>query len=144
MVALLILNACSNGKSPSALTGSYIVSVPKAAFYKYGPAQSFGPDLQLTQGRKLTVLDHSYGFSHVMTDDGTTGYVANEDIKPAPTAPVAAASQNPFPSSTPKGGSSNRNNKIDPSQKMPGLDMNDVPLPSADSTPPPNGPKFRY
>jgi hypothetical protein len=140
MVALPILNACSNSKSPT--TGHYVVSVPKCAFYKYGPAQSFGPDLQLAQGRQLTVLQRSFGFSHVMTDDGTTGYVATDEIKPAPPEQVTAVSQNPSPSSS-KGGKSNRNNNVEPS-KMPGFDMNDVPLPSTDSTPPPNGPKFRY
>lgn len=138
-VALLILNACSTTKRSSFQTARYVVSVPKAAFYKYGPAQSFGPDSQLPKGQKLTKLDHSYGFSHVMTDDGTTGYIANEDIQPAPPEPVTAASQ-----ATSRGGRSNRNNSINSSFKVPGFDMNDVPLPSADSTPSPNGPKFRY
>jgi len=148
-VALLILDACSTGKSPAGPTTHYVVSAPKAAFYKYGPAQSFGPDLQLPRGQKLTKLDHSYGYSHVITEDGTTGYVANEDIKPAPPEPVAATaatSQNLFPSSTPKGKKPNRNHNgnSDPTLKTPGFDVNDVPLPSADSaTPAPSTPKFR-
>ena len=137
-VALLILNACSSARSPSSGATRFVVSVPSAAFYKYGPAQSLGPDLQLPKGQKLTKLDHSYGFSHVMTDDGTTGYIANEDIKPAPPEPVAAAS------STPRNKKPARNKNVDPSLKMPGFDINDVPLPSADSTPAPTEPKFRY
>jgi hypothetical protein len=143
-VALLLLNACTTARSHAPQAMRYIVSVPKAAFYKYGPAQSFGPDLQLPKGQKITKLDHSFGFSHVMTDDGTTGYIANEDIKPAPPEPAAAASQNPYASSTPKGKKPNRNKNVDPSLKAPGFDINDVPLPSADNTPAPNDPKFRY
>jgi hypothetical protein len=143
-VALLILNSCSTAKSSSSQTMRYVVSVPKAAFYKYGPAQSFGPDLQLPKGQKITKLDHSYGFSHVMTEDGTTGYVANEDIKPAPPEPGAAAAQNPFPSSASKSKKPRRGNSVDPTLKVPGFDMNDVPLPSADNTPSPKDPKFRY
>ena len=143
LAALLILNACATKPvQPTA----YIVSAPKAAFYKYGPAQSNGPDLQLLKGRKLTLMGRSYGFSEVMTEDGTSGYIANEDIKPAPKelalAPVS--SQNLPPSPTPMGKTPNRNNNANPSQKSSGFDINDVPLPSADSTPSPNNPKFRY
>ena len=141
LVALLFLNACSTAGSRSTQAGRYIVSVPKASFYKYGPAQSVGPDFQLPKGQTLTVLQHSFGFSHVLTDDGTDGYVANDEIKPAPPQPTAAAPQNPFPTSPSKGGKSHRNNGGDPS---PGLDMNDVPLPSTDPAPSPNEPKFRY
>ena len=142
LAALLILNACATKPvQPTA----YIVSAPKAAFYKYGPAQSNGPDLLLLKGRKLTLMGRSYGFSEVMTEDGTSGYIANEDIKPAPQelalAPVS--SQNPLP--TPANGKKpNRANAANPSQKSSGFDINDVPLPSADSTPSPNNPKFRY
>jgi hypothetical protein len=145
LTALLMLNACTTAKFSSSQAARYVVSVPKASFYKYGPAQSFGPDLQLPKGQKLTKLDHSFGYSHVMTDDGTSGYVANEDIKPAPPEPVVAvAAVNPLPSSTPKGKRPNRNNHVKPPPTTPGFDINDVPLPSADSTPASNNPKFRY
>jgi hypothetical protein len=137
LAALLTLNACSTVKPHSARTARYVVSASKASFYKYGPAQSFGPDLQLPRGQKLTKLDHSFGFSHVMTDDGTTGYVANEDIKPAPPEPVAAVS------SAPKSKKPHRNNSVEPSLKTGGFDMNDVPLPSADSAPGPSDLRLR-
>ena len=42
------------------------------------------------------MLDHGYGYSHVMTDDGTDGYVSNDDIKPAPPEPAAASAPNPL------------------------------------------------
>jgi hypothetical protein len=141
LLALLILNACSTGKPARNLTGRYVVVAQKASFYKYGPAQSFGPDLQLPKGQKLTKLDHSYGFSHVVTDDGTTGYVANEDIRPAPPEPVAALSSGAPPTTVSK---SKKRNRPEPPPQSSKFDVNDVPLPSADSTPAPNNLKFRY
>ena len=36
-----------------------LVSVPNAPFYKYGPAQAFGADFELTQGQKVTMLNGS-------------------------------------------------------------------------------------
>jgi hypothetical protein len=143
LLALLLLNACSSEKPTRSLTGRYVVVAPKASFYKYGPAQSFGPDFQLPKGQKLTKLDHSYGFSHVMTDDGTTGYVANEDIRPAPPEPVAALSPGAFPSVAATSKSKKRNRPPPPPPSSV-FDVNDVPLPSADSTPAPNKLKFRY
>jgi len=143
LVALLMLDACSTAKPGSSQTTRYVVSVPKASFYKYGPAQSFGPDFQLLKGQKITKLDHSFGFSHVMAEDGTTGYIANEDIQPAPPEPIAAKSRNPLASSTPKGKKPKGKKNVDRPLKSPGFDINDLPLPSADSTPSPNQPKFR-
>jgi hypothetical protein len=143
LAALLLLNACAS-KIVQPVT--YIVSVPKAAFYKYGPAQSNGPDLQLLKGRKLTLMNRSFGFSEVMTEDGTSGFIANEDIKPAPREPALApvSSQNLPPSPTPWAKKPNRNNNSGSSQPSSSFNINDVPLPSADSTPAPNNPKFRY
>ena len=84
----------------------------------------------------------SVGFSHVMTDDGTTGYVSNEDIKPAPPEPITPP---PTPAyTTASKGSSSRRNKVDPYRNMPPLNMNDVPLPLPEAEPPKATPKFRY
>ena len=151
LAALGLLMACATSKTAGGQTGRFIVSVPKAAFYKYGPAQSFGPDLQLGQGQRITKLENGYGFSHVMTDDGTTGYISNEDIKPAPPEGTAAGQKPGTPassgSSSRRGGRS-RNNL--PTAPMPSLDINDVPLPMPDnsepprSTPPKSTPNFRY
>jgi hypothetical protein len=62
----------------------FVVAVPNAAFYKYGPAQTFGPDFTLSQDTEVTIIQHSEGLSHVRTADGTGGYMYNEDLKPAP------------------------------------------------------------
>jgi hypothetical protein len=82
MICLAAFSACQTNTVPS---GSYyIVSAPKTAFYKFGPAQSFGPDFSLEEGAKIIMLEHSFGYSRVMTADGTSGFVSTDDVKPAP------------------------------------------------------------
>ena len=133
----------------------YVVSTPKAAFYKYGPAQSFGPDTTLTKGTVVTMLESTWGFCHVMTDSGLSGYISSDDVKPAPAQAVAAA----IPAPKPGGGAqpakpqffSGRPKKNTYTPTPGGLlfDVNDVPLPiSPLDDPLPVGPKakpkFRY
>ena len=71
--------------------GRFMVGVKKSPFYKYGPAQAFGPDFALPQGQRLTLVEHSFGFSRVMTDDGVAGFMPTEDLVPAPAEPAPAA-----------------------------------------------------
>jgi hypothetical protein len=68
-----------------------MVGVKKSPFYKYGPAQAFGPDFALPQGQRLTLIDQSFGFSRVMTDDGISGYMPTEDLVPATPEPLPPA-----------------------------------------------------
>lgn len=133
-VGLLILSACSATKpasshSRAAHDGPYVVSVPKAAFYKYPPVQSFGPDLRLRKGQRLTKLDHDSGFSHVVTDDGIKGYIANEDIAVAPRELLASVSASAY---VPRSKRAMRESVMEPLLKTEVFDVNDVPLPSAD------------
>ena len=91
LIALLALAGCAPDK---AAPGShFIVTVPRAQFYKYGPAQSFGADFVLPKGQRVIMLDRSFGFSRVMTDDGIAGWVASEELAPAPPLPVAAVTK---------------------------------------------------
>jgi hypothetical protein len=84
---LLLLTACETTIPSGA---SYVVAVPRAGFYRYGPAQSFGPDFMLDENTKLTINQYALGFSRVTTDNGMSGYISNDDIKPAPPAPPTA------------------------------------------------------
>jgi hypothetical protein len=84
---LAALTACENTIPSGA---SYVVSVPKAGFYKYGPAQTFGPDFMLDEDTEVTIIQHSMGFSRVTTANGISGFVSNDDIKPAPPKPPTA------------------------------------------------------
>ena len=82
------LAGCETNSVPSG--SRYVVAVPSAAFYKYGPAQTFGPDFTLSHDSEVTIIQHSEGLSHVRTSDGTGGYMYNEDLKPAPPKPPTA------------------------------------------------------
>jgi len=118
-----------------------VIAVPKAAFYKYGPAQTFGPDFLLSQDVKVTVLKRDWAFTRVMTDDGTAGYIASEDLKPAPPEP-------PPPTGSSSGvrtqsGKPKRSNV----QSVPDsllFDMSDLPALPADTNTPKPAPNFRF
>jgi hypothetical protein len=112
-----------------------MVATKTAEFYKYGPAQAFGADMKLPQGQKLTMLERQYGYSRVMLDDGTNGYVATEDLKLAPPEPPPPKPPKPsgigsWFSGKPK------NSDVEGTPSEPLFDVNDVPLPMPESNTP--------
>ena len=145
LTALALLSACAT-KQVKAGT-RYVVTAPQTAFYKYGPAQSFGPDTTLARGTIVTMLESTWGFSHVMTETGLGGYVSSDDLKLAPPAPpatptIAGNTSRPtqFFSGRPK------QNTIRPTPGGLLFDVNDTPMPLPDNNTPALGPKpkFRY
>jgi hypothetical protein len=84
LVTLTCLGAFVGCEATIPSGASFVVSVPKAPFYKFGPAQSFGPDFMLDQDTKVTIVQHAMGFSRVTTSNGMSGYISNDDLKPAP------------------------------------------------------------
>lgn len=49
-----------------------------------------GADFSLIQGQVVTLLKPGSGFSQIQTSSGDTGYVANEEIAPAPVEDIVA------------------------------------------------------
>jgi hypothetical protein len=148
---LLALTGCAS-KPTGPKSGFYVVSATSAEFFKYGPAQSFGPDFVLKKGDRVTMLDRTWGFSRVMTENGVAGFVASEDLEPAPpsaTPRIAAVSRGVgLPIGGQRGMSSSRQNRVraevmgDPGDPL--FNVNDVPLPVLDEPPPTKGrPQFR-
>jgi hypothetical protein len=134
--------ACAT--QPVAAGTRYVVSVRNASFYKYGPAQSFGPDFALSQGTKVTMLKKSFGFSHVKTEDGIDGYVASEEVKPAPHEPSSVKPSVAGSRSSPASSRSKRSN-VGPTPGSPPLDMSDLPLPLPENSEPPKpAPRFKF
>jgi hypothetical protein len=70
-----------------------VVVAEKTPFYRYGPAQAFGPDFQLLRGNTALLLRRGFGFSQILTDAGVLGYVPTEDIRTAPEAPRTPAQE---------------------------------------------------
>lgn len=137
----LALSACASS-GPRIPPGSQMeISAARAPFYKYGPAQTFGADDMLPAGTRVTLIQRSMGFSRVMQASGITGYVSNEDLRPAPAEPPPPAP-----------GTVKTNRKLEklftapakrsyvkPTPSDPLFDVSDVPLPMKDE--PPANPK---
>lgn len=91
LVHLLAGCASGDGTAKVARVGKYYaVTSEKTAFYKYGPQQGSGADLQLPKDTLLTLVRSSFGYCKVTLTSGEQGYVAKEDINVAPPNLVAA------------------------------------------------------
>jgi hypothetical protein len=118
-----------------------MVKSQRTAFYSIGPAQPAGPDFALSQGARVTMLSYDFGFSHVAVEGtGQTGYVATDDLAPAPPIPapnpaaLLAASR-----------SRHRHDDDDDSRPPTPEEESQIPLPEyPESKPPPGAPAFRY
>ncbi len=91
LIAVLSLIACQTPDGPIDASEAEDYEVASVTpFYRLGPQQPSGPDLSLEEGRRVKMLKRSFGFSQVMLDNGWDGWVATEEIRPAPELP-------PFP-----------------------------------------------
>jgi hypothetical protein len=84
----------SSAKAPK-VGKYYAVTSEKTAFYKYGPQQGSGADLELPKDTLLTLIRSSFGYCKVTLRSGEEGYVAREDINVAPPNLVAALTNPP-------------------------------------------------
>ena len=78
-----LLVGCASSQ-PGKGNDYYAVNVKQAQVYRFGPSQPTGADALLKQGQRVIMLRQEYGFSRVMTEDGMTGFIANDLISPAP------------------------------------------------------------
>lgn len=92
VIAAAALAGC-NSLDASKDVGHYVIGPPQTPMFRYGPAQSFGPDFNLQQGQHVVMLRKEFGYSRVMTEDGQSGYVATEDLIPAPPPVKVAATR---------------------------------------------------
>ncbi len=104
VMTLLGLAGCaSKGRSAVSSTNSgkvYAVTADTAKFFRYGPQQGNGPDEELPKDTLVTLIRPSFGYAKVqLVGRGQEGYVASEDIKPAP-ATLLAALNAPLPSTS--------------------------------------------
>lgn len=58
-----------------------------ASFFRLGPQQAGGADRSLRLKDRVMLLRKEFGYSRVQLEDDQVGYMANEDIKPAPPEP---------------------------------------------------------
>ena len=67
--------------------GNMVVSTEYAQFFRLGPQQAGGADLSLRNGKLVMLQGKEFGYSRVQLEDGQVGYMANEDLQPAPPEP---------------------------------------------------------
>lgn len=138
-IFLLALAALLGGCAAKGGPGRYIVTASKSPFYKYGPAQAFGPDFALNRGQKVNVVENSFGFARVTTDDGISGYMATEDLTPAPPEPEAQVRSTARVTSRRPGARPPRApSYIEPGAPL--FDASDIPLPTKVEPPKPASP----
>jgi len=95
-IALLcgLFGACSTSQTSVTKGGSgkvFAVTAEKTSFFRFGPQQGSGPDESLPKDTLMTLIRPSFGYCKVqLMPSAKEGYVACEDIKPAPPTLLAA------------------------------------------------------
>jgi len=67
-----------------------VVNTDYAQFFRLGPQQAGGADLSLRTNENVMLLRKEFGYSRVQLEDNQVGYIANDDIQPAPEPPPEA------------------------------------------------------
>jgi hypothetical protein len=67
--------------------GDMAVVTDYASFFRLGPQQAGGADRSLRTGERVMLLRKEFGYSRVQLPDNQIGYMANEDMQPAPPEP---------------------------------------------------------
>src|SRR5471032_327603 len=99
-VALALVSAlftdCKSADKPAQSTTKatrlFAVTVDSAAFFRHGPQQGRDPDLKLPKDTVVRLIRPSFGYSKIqVVASGLQGYVASEEIWPASSTLLAAA-----------------------------------------------------
>lgn len=97
----------------------FAVTAAKTPFFRYGPQQGSGPDMELPKDTLMTLIRPSFGYSKVHLTSGEEGYVSSEDISVASPSLIAAVTA-PAPATTHSGGEERFNlDSTDPRLSVP-------------------------
>lgn len=125
-VVALCLAACSSrGTNPVVKANSgklFAVTADKTSFYRYGPQQGNGEDRSLPKDTLMTLIRPSFGYCKVHLVAGEEGYVASEDIRPAPPTLLAALNA-PVASSSSREDFDVRSSEPPPPETLPDPDL---------------------
>ncbi len=89
LVALALLAGCAGQTFSPDAAPEFLVTRAQAPFYRLGPQQAGPPDARLAVDDRVRMLRREFGYSFMQIFTGETGYMANEDIRPAPLALAA-------------------------------------------------------
>ena len=161
LAGLILLGGCATKTFAPDTAPEYVTVKSYSPFYRFGPMQGGGPDASLPINTRFKLLRQEMGYSLVQLDDTRTGYVANENMAPAPPRPPSPPASVETDDDGPWRGSSSRNKRPN-SPRFQGEQVNDTPLPSGPPpdlniapevvpedpppapTPPAEKPRFRY
>jgi hypothetical protein len=140
VAAIALLSSCSTvNKITKADTKSgklFAVATDQTPFYRYGPQQGNGPDEKLPKDTLMTLIRPSFGYCKVQLVAGAKeGYVASEDIKPAPPTLVAALTPPTRAATSQSENFDTRSSEPPPPETLPAPDL--PPAADAPSPPPP-------
>src|SRR6266436_4200517 len=130
-----LLAGCKSANRPAQSTPKvarlFAVSVDSAEFFRHGPQQGRDPDLKLPKNTIVKLIRPSFGYSKIQVlESGLQGYVASEEIRPAP-ATLLAATTTPHasgPAIEQFNLNSNDPRLVPPSEELPDPDL-PVPAP---------------
>ncbi len=88
---LLALVGCAGPTFAPEAAPEYVAVRDRSPLFRYGPQQGGAPEAQVPKGERVRMLRREFGYSLVQMADGMTGYVANEDLAPAPPLPEPPA-----------------------------------------------------
>ena len=140
--------------------GDTVIANDYAQFFRLGPQQAGGADLSLRTGEFVMLQRKEFGYSRVQLEDGQIGYMANEDLQPAPPEPrrkfglrekAGRSGEASSPRSRQRSSAAAEEEFIDADIALPDPNLDIMPeeipleplppVPSAPSTEPPNQPK---
>jgi len=98
--ALALCTGCKSSDKPAhsstKATRLFAITVDSAAFFRHGPQAGREPDLRLPRDTAVKLIRPSFGYSKIqIVESGLKGYVASEEIRPASSPLLAAASIQP-------------------------------------------------
>lgn len=101
-IALLCgFSACSTSSNAVTRVNSgkvFAVTAAKTSFFRFGPQQGNGPDESLPKDTLMTLIRPAFGYCKVqLMPSAKEGYVASEDIQPAPPTLIAALNATAHP-----------------------------------------------
>jgi hypothetical protein len=145
--SFLLLAGCASQSFDPDKAPEFLVQSDYAPFYSLGPGQGRGPDASLQRGERVKMLRREFGCSYVEIKGGRAGYIANEEIAPAP-------QREPEPSASPsrkrsQSGSAGVSNAFESSVPMPDIETLPEPVDvlhpiSEIEAPADSKPEFRY
>jgi len=95
-----LFTGCKSSDKPAQSTTKatrlFAVTVDSAPFFRHGPQDGRDPDLKLPKDTVVKLIRPSFGYSKIqVVASGLQGYVASEEIRPASSTLLAAATTSP-------------------------------------------------